>query len=548
MTTINNLSNLYEKANAFERLSIDFSSKNRHLDAINYYMDALKLYEELSDNIKIGSVSLSIAYLYTMSGNFDKAYIFYKKALFLYKELDSKANISYSLLGLGVMNRKKLDYAASIFYLSEAKKFAEENNIKEVLAEIYDNLGKTYRKTQKYTDALELHRLSLDILNIYPNQKTLISNFCNIGSCYFDTKDNLNALSYFESALSLAQDDHMYTEKSTILKKISLVYIAEKDYDMALFFLKNALELYSSQQNERGLCSCYLDLGYVYKMQSDFNLAQSFLEKALDFSIKLNIQDYILLCYKYLSEVFELSEDYKLALEYYKTYTELKDSIFNEKNNEYLAKIYSQYQMENKEKENEIYRLKNIELVNAHDKLQEAYDKLEYIATRDPLTGLLNRRALMERIDLEKNRCRRNKSPMSIILSDIDNFKVVNDTYGHDVGDEILVCISKLLTRTLRDVDYVCRWGGEEFLILLPDTNCEQACHVAEKIRKNIQSYDFNKSLKKGSVTMTLGVAEFSKKQTIKQWIKIADAALYTGKNLGRNRVVQESSYVVASH
>lgn len=529
---------LYDKASAFEQLSLTLSTQHHYTDALKYLISALKVYESLHDTAKIGATSLKIAEFYTISGEFEEAYIFYKKALFIYQERDELEPMADTLLNLGVMYRKKLDYANALFYLLEVRKLAEENAIKAILPLVYDHLGKTYRKIQKYNDAIDLHKLALSLIDQEPNDALLISCLSNLGSCYFDMSENLNALSYFESALSVAQENDIYEEESRLLKKISLVYMQEKDYDMALFFLKHALELFIVQSNERGICSCYLDLGYIYKKQSLCDIAEQYLNKALDLSTKLNIRDYILLCYKYLSEVRELTEDYQSALDYYKTYVDLKENIFTDKNNEYLAKMYAQYQLENKEKENEIYRLRNIELAKAHEKLQGAYKQLEYVATRDPLTGLLNRRALMEKIEYEKKRCKRYSAPMSIIISDIDNFKLVNDRYGHDVGDEILVHISNLFTAHLRECDAVCRWGGEEFLILLPDTNCEQACHVAEKLRLNVATHDFNKALKRGSVTMTLGVAEFKRDQTIKQWIKIADSALYTGKRLGRNRVV----------
>ena len=178
------------------------------------------------------------------------------------------------------------------------------------------------------------------------------------------------------------------------------------------------------------------------------------------------------------------------------------------------------------------------ELQEKNKQLQEAMNELERVATRDPLTNLFNRRYMMERMDQEVARTKRTNRTFSLVLTDIDFFKKVNDTYGHDGGDFILKSLSKLVVETLRYQDVLVRWGGEEFLILLPETGTEGATVVSEKIRKTVEDSSFFYNNKEIKITMTFGVAEYSINERIDDTLIRADKRLYEGKNSGRNKVV----------
>lgn len=165
-------------------------------------------------------------------------------------------------------------------------------------------------------------------------------------------------------------------------------------------------------------------------------------------------------------------------------------------------------------------------------------EKLEVYANRDSLTTLLNRRGMNECIETEKGRFERNRIPFVLIMGDIDHFKKVNDTYGHDVGDHILIEISRILKQSLRRQDYISRWGGEEFLILLSETDLEGGLAVTEKFRKEVEAEEFMVGNKKLAVTMSFGLSEYNDNEVeIEQCIKQADEYLYRAKEAGRNRV-----------
>jgi diguanylate cyclase (GGDEF)-like protein len=160
------------------------------------------------------------------------------------------------------------------------------------------------------------------------------------------------------------------------------------------------------------------------------------------------------------------------------------------------------------------------------------------LALTDGLTGLLNHRAFLDRLHQEFDRSRRYNSILSLILLDVDNFKAVNDTYGHLQGDIVLEGVAHILRNTSRESDVLGRYGGEEFVALLPETNPSQALLKAERIRKAIASRPFQLNRCAVQVTVSLGVATWPDHQVHvpEDLIRHADAALYRSKSLGKNR------------
>ena len=170
----------------------------------------------------------------------------------------------------------------------------------------------------------------------------------------------------------------------------------------------------------------------------------------------------------------------------------------------------------------------------------EAEDKLEELATTDPLTGLRNRRKFDSEIDLEWRRAARSKTPVAVLMIDADHFKAYNDTYGHQAGDQVLVgiaiCISDSVSRA---GDCAARYGGEEFAVLLPNTSAAEALNVAETIRGKVQGWSDDQA----TSTVSCGIASLVP-TTSMDWpilVEAADKALYAAKAGGRNQSVVAS-------
>ncbi|MEL4897093.1 GGDEF domain-containing protein [Crocosphaera sp. Alani8] len=159
---------------------------------------------------------------------------------------------------------------------------------------------------------------------------------------------------------------------------------------------------------------------------------------------------------------------------------------------------------------------------------------LEKLATIDELTGAFNRKKWEEMLNIEIERTHRNEQNLSLIIFDIDFFKSINDTYGHDTGDLVLREVVTTVKKEIRTLDFLCRIGGEEFAILCPDTNHNQVINLAERVRESIENYYFSQVDK---VTISLGVSQFKTSDDKSKFIKRADLALYKSKRNGRNQV-----------
>ncbi len=158
------------------------------------------------------------------------------------------------------------------------------------------------------------------------------------------------------------------------------------------------------------------------------------------------------------------------------------------------------------------------------------------LATRiDPLTGLANRRDISDKIDQEHSRALRHQRTYSIIMADIDNFKQVNDTYGINHGDDVLFELSCLLRECVRSEDFCARWGGEEFLFLLPETGIDGALSVANKIIQSVAMTEFKANKPGIRITVSLGICEYRAGQTVDDCLKNVDQALLQAKNNGKN-------------
>jgi diguanylate cyclase (GGDEF)-like protein len=166
-------------------------------------------------------------------------------------------------------------------------------------------------------------------------------------------------------------------------------------------------------------------------------------------------------------------------------------------------------------------------------------EQLRVLSITDPLTGLHNRRYITQRIMEEFHESKRYGRDLSIMIIDIDNFKSINDTYGHPAGDEVLRQLAGILEGERRKSDVVGRYGGEEFVIIMPHTKKQEAAVMAERLRKKIKAYAFNTGSEKSSLTISIGVSSLTENiYDMDDLLKIADKALYQAKGQGKNKVV----------
>jgi diguanylate cyclase (GGDEF)-like protein len=183
-----------------------------------------------------------------------------------------------------------------------------------------------------------------------------------------------------------------------------------------------------------------------------------------------------------------------------------------------------------------------VELERYHRELEEANDQLRKLAVTDELTGLRNRRSFEERMVMEFSMARRRKRELSVLLIDVDNFKMINDRWGHAAGDEVLRRLGMILRTTVRLPDLPARYGGEEFVVVLPESGEESAMGLAKRLMQRVANEDWDHP----PLTISVGMAAMNESlENGYQLVEMADEALYAAKRAGKNRVMVYNGYGV---
>lgn len=181
-----------------------------------------------------------------------------------------------------------------------------------------------------------------------------------------------------------------------------------------------------------------------------------------------------------------------------------------------------------------------LKVKSLQDELRTSNEMLKQLSNTDPLTHIYNRRYLMDMLVKEMQRSERKGSQLSLVMIDIDHFKKINDNYGHQAGDQVLIEIADLSKSALRSYDFAARYGGEEFVLTLPETGHDDALLIADRLRRQIQQHTFPDKLRNLKITASMGVATYPVTfiTSVSDLIREADEAMYRAKSAGRNRVI----------
>ncbi len=541
--------------------------------SIEYGNEVLAKIDDLDNEIKKAVFFNDFGWAYYNQKDYQAAIEHTERCLEIGNELNNLQLQAFALNGLGAIYWGQNYYEIALEKYLLALRLQEKINDRSAIAVTLGNIGLLFSSLMNSDKSLEYYFKALEIHEELGNKRDIAIAKLNIASVYAHKDNPGKALEYSLSSLQYGEEIGDERLIGIILTNTAITYYIEfHDLEKALEYFNRALIITKKYDDKGNIIRINLYLGSIYKDMGEYNIALEKENEALQIAEEINDLLQIEYIYEEISSIYADMKDFENAFNYYVKYKSINDSSFSLERSKIINEMQTKYETEKKEqqitlleKDNTIAKMEItkqrslllylttgiilivifaiivIRLFNQKAKtaaaLAVANGKLEELSRTDPLTKLWNRRYIHEMIERERIRVERDFKPFSFILMDIDHFKNVNDTYGHECGDYVISTIAVILRSAVRKQDMVCRWGGEEFLLFLPETLLDGAVTIAESIRKKIENYPFAYESKNLSITVTLGVSEFDQTMSVENSIKLADDALYEGKESGRNRV-----------
>ncbi len=327
----------------------------------------------------------------------------------------------------------------------------------------------------------------------------------------------------------------------------SEVLIAMGEYAQAENFLRETLGQFTAETPFIFKVYLLKSLAKVNLMNSKISQSETNLLEALEMAKNIKSVSNEIWIHQALSEVYEHKREYSKSLKHLKLFVALNEKLLNENTPKRFHALKAALNLEAVQRDAEIHRLKSIELQNEINDRIQAQKELEKLATTDPLTGLFNRRHFFHLAKHEVEQVCRFKRTIAFVLVDLDDFKHINDTFGHSAGDYVLSMVAGIFRESTRAVDIVCRYGGEEFAILMPETDAVRIEMIIQRVRKALKEQVVMEDLGSLMVTFSAGIASFGANEEhipedLEILIKQADQSLYEAKRAGKNRTVVYSS------
>lgn len=500
------------------------------------------------------------------------------------RALDRHSFQTVTMLGAGATAM-----AVSAFRLSdyvESLRFAQvELHVKRFLrdeigeAQALNGIGWGYDKMGLYQQALTHHFRSLRTLERVAPELTA-DPLNGIAAAYLDVGRPERAVEYGQLAFKAAgPGESRKRERSTALRLIGLGHSAAGDPGQADAFFRRAIEsadpygksltllslgdlqlargeneaalrsygealtIQRSSNSRRATSAALVGVGNAHLQMGAPEAALEPLSEALAKGEASRAPVEMAAAHLGLSHALKALGRFDEALVHFEAFHAQNEKVLRQTADLRTQLLTIQFDVERIQKDREIDRLRNVELARAftdlremHERLERQAAKLERLSLTDDLTSLHNRRAFEERLADEVARARRTNRPLSVLMVDLDDFKLVNDVHSHAAGDAVLKATAQALLACVRDVDTCARIGGEEFIILLPETDLAGATTVAEKVvllvhERNLYDSGVN-------VTASAGVATLTASETPGELVSRADAALYRAKREGKNRVM----------
>jgi len=500
-------------------------------NAVKNYLNGLEVAESLDEKKYIAEGLINLGAIYYLSEEYEQSLIMLNDALTIANTLNNEELKGSVNSELGILY-------AYMYQPKKAIKFyqASYEHFKKAGMELYalnslQNIAVNHMEENRYEQAIPLLEEIIANGDKFSNNEVLAGVYIRMANAHVMKKEPNNEAAYQYLVIAEQYVKDVEQHNAPMYFTVEKAYILEAmgRYDEALGSLKIAEELLANSSETKNTFAHYnlMDLqSKIYfktgKYQQAYEKKTQFLSRLIKDQNDVNMEKVEELRLSYESKQADLQKKI-LEQELSVQVMQLSDVTYHEKNLQVLIFFAV---------------LVILALAWFLLKITQGQKHLAKMSQMDELTGVVNRRHLMELGEKMFIRAEKEKKCLSVLMLDVDNFKAINDTFGHKVGDDVLRDIARLSLNTMRMTDCFGRFGGEEFICLLPETSQEEASDIAERLRLIIQNHQWhNKSLE--TVTASIGVASFKKEQTdsFLRLLKDADITMYKAKSQGRNRV-----------
>ena len=461
------------------------------------------------------------------------------EALSLLEQVDDQACLADALNLTSWVYFSSGDYPTAQSYIERAIQVAEKNEDWINLSSALNSAGGILCELKDFDRAIQVLHRSIGIAEQNRNTKDQGLAYNNLAMVLVSRGDYPEAEGAGLTSLSLIQPIGLPFTEACVLDTIGLAHEGLEKLETAAVFFEKAVQRVKELDNPLMEMESYLHLGQVLLKMGDLRQAEKNLLLAHDIAQKHEAIRIKYLCHEQLAALYEKCGDFQSALAHFRQFHTMKEKIYNLDNIQQVANLTAVHQLETAMKDAEILRLKNTFLVQEIELEKRRHAELEHFATTDSLTGLFNRRHFITLATFEFSKARTEGTSLGMIMVDIDHFKTVNDQHGHPIGDQVLVQVAATLNSHIRQQDLCCRYGGEEFLFLLPGSNQDGCLATADRLRLAVEALRVMVGHLAIEVTVSVGAACLrSSDLTLEDLVERVDKALYKAKSTGRNSTV----------
>ena len=553
-----------------------------------FYKKALDTFTAINDKKNMARTLNTLAEAERYLDNLVLALDYSKQSLQIYEQINDPDGQAKALNGAGIIYRHIGRYEKSLDHIYRAYLYYKEVNDASGIAKTSNQMGFLYTRLKEFEQGRSFYQITIDLPEEEVDLKTRASALREIAVIDFNVGNYESAMQMILQADNIYQETNNQTYLSLSSRIIGNIYREQQDETKAITYYRKSLSIANAIDSKVYQIKAQLPLGMIL-VGKNTHEAISLLKQALALSIDINMKSYQLYAYRELRKAEKYIGNIAESLNYAEKEVALTKELQQEREDNELvlvkAKLYSHNmemelatlkekakfdQLELAKKNNEIEIASQARIISQLELTKNKYanfalacllgicilavifiyrgfansrkrnKELDYLAARDPLTNCYNRRILYDLLDRDFTDLG-GLNEYCIIMVDIDNFKVVNDTYGHIAGDTVLCGVAKLLQDNVRKEDTVTRFGGEEFCLVLPGASQAHSMGIAEIMRQKIEASRFEDI----AITCSFGVTsiEFNAKSPT-ELIHQADLALYKSKMNGRNVVtLWDSAY-----